>query len=43
MKALQGVARNPKTPLALTDEQLKAFRNRLVNGRLAGLLKPKAL
>ncbi len=41
--ALQNVARHPKAPLTLSQEQLDAFRKRFVNGRLAGLLKPKTI
>jgi hypothetical protein len=41
--ALQNVARHPKAPLTLTQEQLDAFRKRFVNGRLGGLLKPKTI
>lgn len=43
VKALKVVAANRNAPIALTEDQLKAFRSRLVNSPIAGLLKPKTL
>jgi hypothetical protein len=43
IKALQVIARNPAAPLELSDAQIKAFRSKLINSRIGGLLKPKTI